>query len=70
MPHTTQTYFDRPQSQRKGVEKGKMRAIYCAFDNDVFEIISKMATENRVSFAEQVRTVVEWGLDTIDTKNE
>jgi hypothetical protein len=56
-------YNSHPAATMNGTKKGNMRAIYCAFDEDTFNTIRKQAEKNNVSFAEQVRTVVEWGLE-------
>lgn len=33
------------------------------FDHDTYDIIRQRAVANRTSFAEEVRTLVEWGLE-------
>lgn len=50
----------------KGKKSYHMRAIYCHFPQEMFDTIRKMAVENNSSFSEQVRTIIEWGLETID----
>ncbi|OWJ67423.1 hypothetical protein [Inquilinus limosus] len=37
--------------------------IVVSFDRDTFEQIRQRAERERTSFAEQVRTLVEWGLE-------
>jgi hypothetical protein len=39
------------------------RKIAINFDEDTFETIRAMAAQGGVSFGEQVRTLVEWGLE-------
>lgn len=39
------------------------RRIVCIFPDDTFEEIRAIAIEEGTSFAEQVRTLVEWGLE-------
>ena len=55
-----------PQTQSKvaGHKRGKKRGVIIYFDPDQIEEINRHATEYDVSFAEAVRTLVEWGLDT------
>lgn len=53
-------------SNKRGVNgkiyKGKRRII-TAFDDTTFDEIRSMAIAANCSFAEQVRTLVEWGLE-------
>jgi len=44
--------------------------IGCKFDEDMFEEIKRLALKNKTSFSEQLRTLVQWGLDTLDEWNE
>lgn len=44
------------------IHRRKIRAVV-GFEPDTFETIRKRATKSRVSFAEEVRTLVEWGLE-------
>lgn len=47
-----------------GTKKGAgYRKISIAFSDGDFEAIRKLAARQRQSFAEQVRTLVEWGLE-------
>lgn len=38
----------------------------CSFDHDTFATVRALALKNGTSFAEQVRLLVEWGLEAID----
>lgn len=40
-----------------------LRRIVVAFDEETFGEVRERATDNRTSFAEQVRILVEWGLE-------
>lgn len=54
------------QGSRRRGRTGKLgRRLRCcvAFDSDQFEEIREQAVEDRTSFAEQVRLLVEWGLE-------
>jgi hypothetical protein len=44
-------------------EYGDMRRIIVAFPEETFALIQQRAAKEQSSFAEQVRTLVEWGLD-------
>lgn len=45
-----------------GTHKG-VRRIVVSFDDETFEIIRHQATKSGHSFAQQVRLLVEWGLE-------
>jgi len=64
------SYKSHPMPTMNGVKHGTMRAICCAFPADMFVTIQQMALKDGVSFAEQVRTIIEWGLETIHTEDE
>lgn len=54
-------------SNRGGGPDGKhpylgFRRIVVAFDEETFAQVRKRAVSEKTSFAEQVRTLVEWGL--------
>lgn len=44
------------------------RRIVIAFDPDTFEQISKRAQHSKTSFAEEVRTLVEFGLESVNAE--
>jgi hypothetical protein len=44
------------------MRKGMLKVV-CAFDPETFEQIRNRAIKEGTSFAEQVRTLVEWGID-------
>ena len=46
-----------------GFIKGDYRRIVVSFDEEMFSEIYKRARRANTSFAEQVRLLVEWGLD-------
>lgn len=57
-------------TQKRPVAKGVVdprdptrRQIVVAFDGDVFDQVRKRAVKEKTSFAEQVRLLVEWGLE-------
>lgn len=55
----------RKLTPAKGVRRsqdGPIR-IVVSFDQETFEQIGKLAARGEMSFAEQVRILVEWGLD-------
>ena len=52
-----------PRAPGVGVLRRGWRSIKVAFDEETFEEIRRLAAENRCSFAEQVRCLVEWGLE-------
>lgn len=56
--HVSQT---RPVS--RGSVKGGKRGTICYFDEETFEQIRARAEKERTSFGEQVRLLVEWGLE-------
>lgn len=45
-----------------GREYGDLVRIVIAFPTETFEEVRQRAVKKRTSFAEQVRTLVEWGL--------
>ena len=55
----------KPQHVAEGstVARSGCRKTVCIFDPEMHATLRRMAIENNVSFAEQVRTVVTWGLD-------
>jgi hypothetical protein len=40
-----------------------MRRVVCGFDQETFQVIRDRAVKENTSFAEQVRLLVEWGLE-------
>lgn len=42
--------------------KGMLKSV-CLFDEDTHDLIRSLAAKHGVSFAEQVRILVEWGLE-------
>ena len=58
-------------AKRKKVAEGKVylvgrRRIVVDFDDDIFDAIRQRAIAQNTSFAEQVHTLVQWGLDEDD----
>lgn len=51
----------------KGTKQCNKRHIAIAFDVDVFNEIRSRAQKEGTSFAEQVRLLVEWGLESAET---
>lgn len=43
-------------------ERGKVKVV-CCFDEETFEIVRGRAIKKEISLAEEVRTLVEWGLE-------
>lgn len=43
--------------------KGNHVKVVCAFDPETFQEIRQAAVKNQTSVAEQVRKLVEWGLE-------
>lgn len=56
------------EKQAVGISLGKMMKIVCAFDIDTWEDVRLRAAKRKISFAEQVRRLVEMGLEE-DTDN-
>lgn len=40
-----------------------MRKVVCLFDDETFEQVRQRAIAKETSFAEQIRQLVEWGLE-------
>jgi hypothetical protein len=59
----------RTKYQAKGVSIDGRAHVYanCGFDPETFEAIRTRAVREQTSFAEQVRTLVEWGLEAEET---
>jgi len=54
-----------PNGPAKGVSRSPgTRQVVCRFDDEQFEDIQARATAENTSFAEQVRLLCEWGLET------
>lgn len=49
----------------RGLSRGCMKRIVVSFDDETFEVIRQRAATHRTSFAEQVRQLVEWGLEDV-----
>lgn len=49
-----------------GRKPGVLRRIMVAFDDETFDRLRQMAARDQSSFAEQVRLLVEWGLEAVD----
>lgn len=69
----TRTAAERPGetiTQTRAVAKGHVwrgqRRVVCAFDIETFEFIQSRAVKMKTSFAEQVRTLVEWGIEALE----
>lgn len=55
-----------PQTRVKpaaGYLRNGMRRIAVEFDQETFDLVQTLALRDRVSFAEVVRQLVEWGLE-------
>ena len=52
-----------PRAPGVGVLRRGWRSIKVAFDEETFEEIRGLAAASQRSFAEQVRCLVEWGLE-------
>lgn len=50
-------------SRGDGRQYGDQRRIVVSFSQETFEVIRERALKEGGSFAEQVRTLVEWGLE-------
>lgn len=48
----------------KGFKRHHMKRIVVQFDPETFDEIEALAAKDKVSFAEKVRQIVEWGLET------
>lgn len=54
----------KPFRVARGVAYGPdRRRIIIEFDNEMFDEIRQRAIKHHTTFAEQVRTLVQWGLD-------
>ena len=51
------------EKQAVGFKHGAHVKLVCAFDEEKFQVIRALAVKNGTSVAEQVRTLVEWGLE-------
>jgi hypothetical protein len=48
----------------RGVADRKcLKRVVCAFDDETFDQVRARAVRDQTSFAEQVRQLVEWGLE-------
>ncbi len=47
----------------KGVQRGSWRQLVVKIDSDTFEEIRARAERENTSMAEQVRLLIEWGLE-------
>lgn len=52
-----------PRPIANGLRRGVMSRIVVSFDDETFEVVKSQALANNRSFAEQVRLLVEWGLE-------
>jgi hypothetical protein len=62
------TYLIKKENVAVGVSKGTpgrkcMRKVVCLFDDETFDAIRSRAIAKETSFAEQIRLLVEWGLE-------
>lgn len=57
------TFARTTKKQAQGIAKGNLMKIVCAFDIETWEDIRARATRAGTSFAEQVRLLVELGLE-------
>lgn len=56
----------KPECVARGhIHKGRSRVVI-AFDDEMFTKVQKLAQCEGTSFAEQVRCLVEWGLEEAD----
>lgn len=53
---------DRPPAKGTSRRPGENR-IVVSLDDEMFAEVARRAEQNRTSFAEQVRTLIEWGLE-------
>lgn len=51
------------RTSANGLRRGCMSRIVVSFDDETFEQVKSQALANNRSFAEQVRLLVEWGLE-------
>lgn len=49
--------------QAQGIAQGKLMKLVCNFDIETWQIIRDRAVKEKTSVAEQVRKLVEWGLE-------
>lgn len=57
------TFESDTSKQAVGCRRGKHIKIVCAFDDEMFAEVRKRAVRAKTSVAEQVRLLVEWGLE-------
>jgi len=55
----------RPEIIGRGNDRGFLRRIVIGFDDETFDAIRHRAIAQKTSFAEQVRQLVEWGLEDV-----
>lgn len=56
--------LDTPtERQAAGIRDGKLMKLVCAFDIETWQQVRQLAVEKKISVAEQVRRLVEIGLD-------
>lgn len=60
---TERSYQYRKRTPAKGHRCNGHVRIVCAFDPDTWAILSARAAKRQTSMAEEVRTLVEWGLE-------
>lgn len=53
----------KPRIVGQGVKHGQMKSIYVALDPDTFDHLASRAKKEKTSMSEQIRTMVEWGLE-------
>lgn len=51
------------EKQARGIRDGKLMKLVCAFDIETWEAVRARANKEQTSVAEQVRTLVTWGLE-------
>lgn len=59
-------------TQKRSVAKGVRHkdgtlGVVCRFDDETFAVIRQRAIDERTSFGEQIRILIEWGLEAAET---
>jgi hypothetical protein len=67
MSTTGRPYEAKTSHQARGCRRGSHIKIVCAFDEDTFATVRKLAVKEQTSVAEQIRKLVEWGLEADNT---
>jgi hypothetical protein len=59
-----------PEGPGRGTHKRNGRMITVQFDHDTFNQLRNRAIAEKTSFSEQVRLLVEWGLESVAATDE